>query len=116
MLALKLRDSNFKANNSVSTPVDWRILVSVKKILLEKLGCREVEDSSKLQDDLGMDSLDGIELIMTFENKFGFDIPDEDADALGNNTTPMDISRYIMKRLKNKNATSKEQARTKSTR
>ena len=56
----------------------------VKEIIIDKLG---IEDSkitleSKFIDDLGADSLDTVELIMQFEEEFGIEIPDEDAENL----------------------------------
>ena len=56
----------------------------VKEIIIDKLG---VEDSkitleSKFIDDLGADSLDTVELIMQFEEEFGIEIPDEEAENL----------------------------------
>uniref|UniRef100_A0A915ALH1 Acyl carrier protein n=2 Tax=Parascaris univalens TaxID=6257 RepID=A0A915ALH1_PARUN len=45
--------------------------------------------------DLGLDSLDHVEIIMSLEDEFGFEIPDTDADKL---KTPRDISKYICER------------------
>ena len=56
----------------------------VRAIVAEKLGVEleQVIDSANFQSDLGADSLDIVELIMEFEQKFGIEISDEDA---GNN-------------------------------
>jgi acyl carrier protein len=56
----------------------------VRAIVAEKLGVEleQVVDSANFQSDLGADSLDIVELIMEFEQKFGIEISDEDA---GNN-------------------------------
>jgi len=56
----------------------------VKEIIIDKL-C--VEDSkitmeANFIDDLGADSLDTVELIMQFEEEFGIEIPDEEAENL----------------------------------
>ena len=56
----------------------------VKEIIIDKLG---VEDSkitmeARFIEDLGADSLDTVELIMQFEEEFGIEIPDEDAEGL----------------------------------
>ena len=56
----------------------------VKEIIIDKLG---VEDSkitmeANFIDDLGADSLDTVELIMQFEEEFGIEIPDEEAENL----------------------------------
>ncbi len=71
----------------------------VKAIIAEKLGIdvAEVADSANIQNDLGADSLDVVELIMDFEKKFGIEIPDEDA---GNNiTTVADAVKYVEQKL-----------------
>ena len=53
----------------------------VRAIVAEKLGVEieQVIDSANFQSDLGADSLDIVELIMEFEQKFGIVISDEDA-------------------------------------
>lgn len=42
--------------------------------------------------DLGLDSLDHVEVIMAIEDEFGFEIPDVDAEKL---LRPVDIVRYV---------------------
>ena len=59
-------------------------LDKVKDVIMDKLG---VEDSkinmeASFVDDLGADSLDTVELIMEFEEEFGIEIPDEDAEKM----------------------------------
>ena len=56
----------------------------VKKIIVDKLGVDESEVTmeASFTNDLGADSLDTVELIMDFENKFGVEIPDEAAEKL----------------------------------
>ena len=56
----------------------------VKKIVVEHLGVEEdkVTESASFIDDLGADSLDTVELVMAFEEEFGAEIPDEDAEKL----------------------------------
>ena len=58
----------------------------VKKIVIDHLGVDEskVTPDSKFIDDLGADSLDTVELVMAFEEEFGAEIPDEDAEKLTN--------------------------------
>lgn len=53
----------------------------VKAIVVEHLGVEEdkVTDGASFIDDLGADSLDTVELVMEFEEKFGIDIPDDAA-------------------------------------
>ncbi|MCL1888708.1 MAG: acyl carrier protein [Kiritimatiellaeota bacterium] len=56
----------------------------VKEIIVEQLGvnAEQVTDQASFIDDLGADSLDTVELIMAFEEAFGAEIPDEDAENL----------------------------------
>ncbi len=56
----------------------------VKSIIVEQLGVSESEvtDTASFVDDLGADSLDTIELVMAFEEAFGIEIPDEDAEKI----------------------------------
>ena len=56
----------------------------VQKIVVEHLG---VDDSKVIQnasfiDDLGADSLDTVELVMAFEEEFGYEIPDDAAEKI----------------------------------
>jgi acyl carrier protein len=56
----------------------------VKSIIVEQLGVdeEEVTPDASFVDDLGADSLDQVELIMAFEEEFGIEIPDEDAEKI----------------------------------
>jgi len=56
----------------------------VKEIIIDKLGIEEskITMEAKFIDDLGADSLDTVELIMQFEEEFGIEIPDDDAESL----------------------------------
>jgi len=56
----------------------------IKEIVIDKLGVEEakVTMDAKFIDDLGADSLDTVELIMQFEEEFGIEIPDDDAENL----------------------------------
>jgi acyl carrier protein len=42
----------------------------------------KVTDDASFVEDLGADSLDTVELVMAFEEEFGIDIPDEDAEQM----------------------------------
>ncbi len=56
----------------------------VKKIIAEQLGADEAQITPEAHfiDDLGADSLDTVELILSFEETFDISIPDEDAEKL----------------------------------
>lgn len=56
----------------------------VKEIIIDKLGVDDgkITMEAKFIDDLGADSLDTVELIMQFEEEFGIEIPDEEAENL----------------------------------
>ncbi|MCL2935333.1 MAG: acyl carrier protein [Trichodesmium sp. St15_bin1_1] len=60
------------------------MLSKVKKIAAQQLGVKEDEvgKESKFVDDLGADSLDTVELVMAFEEEFGIEIPDEEAEKI----------------------------------
>ncbi len=60
------------------------ILEQVKNIIVEKLQANpsEVTEEASFVDDLGADSLDTVELVMEFEEKFSLEIPDEDAEKI----------------------------------
>lgn len=56
----------------------------VKSIIVEQLGVEadEVTTEASFIEDLGADSLDIVELVMAFEEEFGIEIPDEDAEKI----------------------------------
>lgn len=56
----------------------------VKEIIVQQLGVSEDEVKSEASfiEDLGADSLDTVELVMAFEEAFGLEIPDEDAEKI----------------------------------
>jgi acyl carrier protein len=66
----------------------------IKKIISEKLSVdiEEVVLAASFVDDLGADSLDLVELIMSMEEEFDIDISDEDAEKL---VTVQDAINYI---------------------
>ncbi len=68
----------------------------VKQIIVEQLGVDEgeVTPTASFVDDLGADSLDTVELVMAFEEAFGIEIPDEDAEKIA---TVKDAISYIEK-------------------
>ncbi|MEJ2184612.1 MAG: acyl carrier protein [Gemmatimonadota bacterium] len=56
----------------------------VKEIIVNELGVEpeKVTAEASFVEDLGADSLDTVELVMAFEEEFGMEIPDEDAEQL----------------------------------
>ena len=60
------------------------IEAKVKDIIINELGveAEKVTPSASFVEDLGADSLDTVELVMAFEEEFGIEIPDEDAEKL----------------------------------
>ena len=66
----------------------------VRDIIVKELGVNEeqVTIDAKFIDDLGADSLDIVELVMAFEEEFGIEVPDEDAEKL---VSVGDVVRYV---------------------
>ncbi len=66
----------------------------VKEIIVNELGveAEKVTPEASFVEDLGADSLDTVELVMAFEEEFGMEIPDEDAEQL---QTVGDAIKYI---------------------
>jgi acyl carrier protein len=70
----------------------------VRKIIAEQLGVEEedITPESSFVEDLGADSLDTVELVMAFEEEFGIEIPDEDAEKI---LTVQNSIDYIKERM-----------------
>ena len=73
---------------------DAQIEEKVKNIIVDQLGVAEdqVKPDAKFIEDLGADSLDTVELVMAFEEEFGIEVPDEDAEKL---TSVGDVTKYV---------------------
>jgi acyl carrier protein len=71
----------------------------VTQIIMDQLGVEssEVVPEASFVDDLGADSLDQVELIMSFEEGFNLEIPDDDAEKI---ITVQDAIAYIQKNAK----------------
>ena len=71
----------------------------VKSIIVEQLGvdADEVQAEASFVEDLGADSLDTVELIMAFEEEFGVEISDDEAEKI---RKVKDAVEYIEKRGK----------------
>ena len=73
------------------------VAAQVKEIVAEQLSveAEKVVPEASFINDLGADSLDTVELVMAFEEKFGLEIPDEDAEKI---STVQDAINYIASR------------------
>ncbi len=71
----------------------------IKEIIADQLGVEveKLNPSAKFVEDLGADSLDVVELVMAFEEEFGIEIPDEDAEKI---RTVGDVIDYLKERVK----------------
>ncbi len=71
----------------------------VKKVIVEQLSVDEAEvtPEASFTQDLGADSLDTVELVMAFEEEFGLEIPDEEAEKI---QTVQDAVSHIEKNVK----------------
>lgn len=69
----------------------------IKAIIVKhlKIDPKKITETTNLQEDLGADSLDLVEIIMELENNFGIEIPDEDILGL---KTMDDVIAYIEKK------------------
>ncbi|XP_005998538.1 acyl carrier protein, mitochondrial [Latimeria chalumnae] len=70
--------------------IEERVLYVLK--LYDKINPEKLVASSHFMKDLGLDSLDQVEIIMAMEDEFGFEIPDADAEKL---MSPREIVDYI---------------------
>ena len=72
----------------------------VKTIICDQLAVEpeKVNESASFIEDLGADSLDIVELVMTMEEEFDLDIPDEDAEKI---KTVGDVVKYISTKAAN---------------
>ena len=70
------------------------MLEKIKEILVNELNLdpEDIVESASFQDDLGVDSLDLFEMIMSLEEEYGFEIPAEDLAAL---STVGDVVNYL---------------------
>ena len=70
------------------------IFDEVKEVVVEQLNVSpdEVKEDSKFADDLGADSLDVVEIVMSLEEKFDIEIPDEEAEKIA---TVADAIKFI---------------------
>jgi len=74
------------------------MLEKVKALLAKQLGvnAEDITEDTSIIEDLGADSLDIVELLMTIEDKFNIIVPDEDVPQL---KTVKAVAEYIEKRI-----------------
>lgn len=67
----------------MSMPVE-EVTLKVKKVIAEQLGLQEeeVKEEASFLNDLGADSLDIVEMVMTLEEEFNMEISDEEAEKI----------------------------------
>ncbi len=72
----------------------------VRSIIVDQLAvdAAKVSQTASFIDDLGADSLDIVELVMTMEEEFDLDIPDDDAEKM---KTVGDVVKYITSKANN---------------
>jgi len=68
--------------------------IKVRNIVAEQLGVdlAEVTPDARILDDLGADSLDVVEMVMSIEEAFDIEVPDQDVEEL---RTVADVERYV---------------------
>ncbi|WQT30912.1 acyl carrier protein [Helicobacter pylori] len=92
------RSKNSQNNNKAFNTNDTNLFETIQAVIAEQLNidASQVTPEAKLVKDLGVDSLDIVELIMALEERFGIEIPDEQAEKIVN---VGDVMRYIEKQL-----------------
>lgn len=71
---------------------------NVKKIIVDQLDVEEdkVTEAASITDDLGADSLDIVDLVMSFEEEFDIEIPDDQVEKI---KTVGDIVKFIEEKV-----------------
>jgi acyl carrier protein len=74
--------SGCHATSRASTPGRAEVFEGVQQIVAERAGCpaERIRDSDRLEQDLGLDSLDQVEIVMEVEEEFELNVPDEIAN------------------------------------
>ncbi|GAA8368105.1 hypothetical protein HpDR4_10010 [Helicobacter pylori] len=92
------RSKNQSNNNKAFNTNDTNLFETIQAVIAEqlKIDVSQVTPEAKFVKDLGVDSLDIVELIMALEERFGIEIPDEQAEKFIN---VGDVMRYIEKQL-----------------
>ncbi len=92
------RTKNQQNNNKAFNTNDTNLFETIRAVIAEQLNidASQVTPEAKFVKDLGVDSLDIVELIMALEERFGIEISDEQAEKIVN---VGDVMRYIEKQL-----------------
>ncbi|GAA7391981.1 acyl carrier protein [Helicobacter pylori] len=92
------RTKNQQNNNKAFNTNGTNLFETIQAVIAEQLeiDASQVTPEAKFVKDLGVDSLDIVELIMALEERFGIEIPDEQAEKIVN---VGDVMRYIEKQL-----------------
>ncbi len=92
------RTKNQQNNNKTFNTNDTNLFETIRAVIAKQLeiDVSQVTPEAKFVKDLGVDSLDIVELIMALEERFGIEIPDEQAEKIVN---VGDVMRYIEKQL-----------------
>ncbi|PUD87478.1 acyl carrier protein [Helicobacter pylori] len=92
------RSKNQQNNNKTFNTNDTNLFETIRAVIAEQLNvdAAQVTPEAKFVKDLGVDSLDIVELIMALEERFGIEISDEQAEKIVN---VGDVMRYIEKQL-----------------
>lgn len=70
--------------NFIFGGIKMTTLEKVKKLIAEQLciSTDDIKDDANIVDDLGADSLDVVELLMTLEDEFGINVPDDKVEDI----------------------------------
>ncbi|CAH2048877.1 unnamed protein product, partial [Iphiclides podalirius] len=87
----KLSSRNYSGGPPLTLElIKSRVLLVLQ--LYDKVDPEKLTVDTHFVNDLGLDSLDLVELVMAMEDEFGFEIPDDDAERL---LRPKDIIQYV---------------------
>lgn len=81
----------------VPRPELWPKVQEILRENLTTVSLNDITPTAHLFDDLGMDSMDSVEVVMAIEEEFGIEIPDEDAEKL---TTVPELLLYLEERMR----------------
>jgi acyl carrier protein len=88
-----------KINNHRKELRKQDLFLQVRELLVSEFKIENKEKiklESRLKEDLGLDSIDAIQVVMVLEREFNFEIPDDDVERIN---TVADIIEYLLTRL-----------------